>query len=86
MDLSAPQVLQGLIEVRGLGIVHVPFVGAARLVLVADLVAAGVIERLPEPADPATICGIEIPRMLVAPFEGSAPIKLLLALQAATAA
>ena len=73
-------VLQGLIEVRGVGIVRVPFTPSADLVLVADLVAAETIERMPPPDATAEICGLAIPRVLIAPFEASAPLKLVLAL------
>ena len=49
--------------------------------LVADLVAPDQIERLPDPAPEAADCmGIRLPLLRVAPFEASAPVKLLLAL------
>ena len=86
LRVTCPDALQGLIEVRGVGIVHVPFLAAAALVLVADLadpMEPMPIERLPEPLDPAYICGRPVPRVLIAPFEASAPLKLLLALAAA---
>ena len=82
----APNVLSGLIEVRGVGIVRVGCVAAATLVLVADLAECSEIKRLPEPLSPAVICGIEVRRVLLAPFEGSAPLKLLLALSGAATA
>ena len=75
-----PNVLRGLIEVRGIGIVHVPSVPSALLALVADLVAPQAIARMPEPRAPAIICGVEVPCISLAPFEASAPLKLLLAL------
>jgi RNase adaptor protein for sRNA GlmZ degradation len=66
-------------EVRGVGIVPVPADAAAPVALVADLVAAAEVERLPEPAA-ETILGIAVPRIEIAPFETSAPAKLRLAL------
>lgn len=77
---SAPHAIRGLIEVRGLGIVTVASVASAEVVLAADLVSPADVERLPEPAQAARIQGIDVPVVRLAPFEASAPIKLLLAL------
>jgi len=46
--VSAPSALAGLLEVRGLGIVHLPHRSTARLVLVVDL--EGRADRMPMPA------------------------------------
>ena len=81
--ISAPPALRGLIEVRGIGIRLAPSVPEADLVLVADLVPPEQVERLPELELPAVIAGLDVPRVLLAPFEASAPLKLLLALAAA---
>ena len=81
--VRAPEPIAGLIEVRGLGIVRVQAVPAARLALIVDLVAVQHLERLPEPSS-ETIFGLAIPRVALAPFEASAPVKLRLALAAAT--
>jgi len=78
----APHPIAGLIEVRGVGIVRVESLPVARLALVADLVAMQHVDRLPEPGS-ETIFGLAIPRVAIAPFEASAPIKLRLALAAA---
>ncbi len=83
--VHGPDILRGRIEVRGIGIVRVPSVPSAMLALVADLVEPQAIERMPEPRAPVIICGVEVPCMYVAPFEASAPLKLLLALDAVTA-
>lgn len=77
---SAPQALRGLIEVRGIGIVPVPTAASVELCLVVDLVAPRAVARLPEPAF-ATIEGLSIPAVRVAPFEASAPLKVRLALR-----
>lgn len=45
---AAPAALAGLLEVRGLGIVRLPYLASARLALAVDL--AGGAARLPEPA------------------------------------
>ena len=75
----APQPIAGLIEVRGVGILRMPALAAARLALIADLVAPQHVERLPE-AGSETIFGLTIPVIAITPFEASAPIKLRLAL------
>jgi hypothetical protein len=49
-------------------------------VLVVDLVQPSEIDRMPGPECRATILGVELPLLLLAPFEVSAPIKLLIAL------
>lgn len=74
---SAPATLVGLLEVRGLGIVRVGAAQAAPLLLVADLVPPGEVERLPE-ARRETILGVSVPVVALAPFEASAPAKLRL--------
>ena len=78
--LSAPATIAGMLEVRGIGIVTVQPVASARLVLVVDLAAPdAAIDRMPDPAT-VDIVGLAIPRIVLHPFEASAPFKLLLAL------
>lgn len=72
--------LAGLIEVRGLGILPVPHIAEAGLVLVADLSESRDIVRLPDPWPVADVFGVSLPVMRIAPFEASAPLKLALAL------
>ena len=79
----APAALAGKLEVRGVGIVPVATQAAAPVALIADLVAPGDVERLPDPAA-ETILGIAIARVALAPFELSAPAKLRLALARAS--
>jgi serine kinase of HPr protein (carbohydrate metabolism regulator) len=76
---SAPAGIRGKLEVRGVGIVGVKTLGRCELVLVADLVAADQVERLPATDLTARLVGVELPLMRLAPFENSAPIKLALA-------
>lgn len=78
--MTAPPPLRGLLEVRGIGILPMPSVESADLVLVADITEAERIDRLPDDLAPARICEHDIPRMLIAPFEAAAPLKLLLTL------
>jgi HPr kinase/phosphorylase len=82
--VRAPATIAGLFEVRGLGIVRVDALAEAPVGLIADLVAAERIERMP-PGRSETILGIAIPRIELAPFEVSAAAKLRLALRALTA-
>ena len=79
--VRAPASISGMIEARGVGILKVEPLAAAPLALIADLVAAQHVERLPEPSS-ETIFGLAIPVVAIAPFEASAPAKLRFALAA----
>jgi HPr kinase/phosphorylase len=74
------ETLAGLIEVRGLGLRHLPFEPIAVVRLVIDLAAADA-ERLPQEAQiRATVCGITLPRLAVAPeFDPLPPLWAALA-------
>jgi HPr kinase/phosphorylase len=79
--VSAPQTIAGKIEVRGLGIVTVPFLAEASLVLVCDLVQGKDVPRMqPEPWERTVIAGVPVPMVKLDPFELSAPLKLKMAL------
>ena len=78
--VSPPEAIAGMIEVRGVGILRVPYLDEAELALVADIVPPDRIERLPEPIAPFDCLGIAVRRCLIAPLHASAPVKLLLAL------
>ena len=75
---TAPPALAGRIEVRGLGIVAVPVLGRARVVLAIDLVASETVARLPEPSE-VTLGGVVLPLVRLAAFEDSAVAKVRLA-------
>jgi serine kinase of HPr protein (carbohydrate metabolism regulator) len=75
-----PGAIAGRIEVRGVGIMDVPSVGSARLVLAVELAEPAAVVRLPDPQPSLTLLGAEIPLLRVAPFEASAHLKVLLAL------
>jgi len=77
---EAPATIRGKLEVRGLGVLSVSCIAGAELVLVADLTRLDQIERLPDPAPVTELLGVRLPLMHIAPFTGSAPVKLLLAL------
>ena len=85
LEMRAPATLEGLLEVRGLGIVRVPCVQDVPLRLVIDLVRPETIERLPEPRF-VELDGLSFPLLELAPFEASAAAKLRLALATLSAA
>ena len=78
--VSAPSTIKGRIEVRGVGILHVPSVPESTLRLVVDLVAKSAVERLPERVF-ETFFDMRIPLLSLAPFEASAAAKLRLAVR-----
>lgn len=76
-----PATIRGLLEVRGLGILTLPYRAEVELRLVVDLVAPDAVERLPPDPLPTTpIAGVPLPVLQLAAHEASAPLKLLLAL------
>ena len=79
---SCPAVLWGRIEVRGLGIAKLAALAKeARLSLIADLDRSGGQPRFPESPQWETVLGLPVRRIVLDPFEASAPVKLALALQ-----
>lgn len=78
--VEPPNTLAGRMEVRGLGIMTMPYVPWAFVELVVDLTAPADVDRLPDPPLRANLLGIDLPLLRLAPFEASAPVKLLLAL------
>ena len=69
--------LQGLLEIRSLGLRRLPFEPVARVALVVDLGVPSPA-RLPEPEDCVTdIAGVRLPRLAVA--AGIDPLPLVLA-------
>ena len=81
---SAPGSIQGQLEVRGVGIVGVKPAAEVELVLVVDLVDAGLVERFPTTGATARLAGADLPLVRLTPFEASAPIKLALELARAS--
>lgn len=80
---APPEVLAGMIEVRGLGLVRLPSLPQTRVRLVVDLDGAAPVERLPEPAQ-CLYLGQALPLIRLAPFEASATAKVRLAVRLAT--
>jgi HPr kinase/phosphorylase len=82
--VRAPATIAGLFEVRGLGVLRLDALGEAPVGLIAELVPADRIERMP-PRRTRAILGIAVPLIEIAPFEASAAAKLRLALRALAA-
>ena len=81
LAVSAPPLLRGMVEVRGLGIFEgVPVTEGARLALAVDLVPHEATARLPKPAHWG-LAGVA--RVALHGFEASACDKLAWALDAA---
>ncbi len=79
---SCPAPLAGKIEVRGVGIARInALAGEARLFLIADLDRTGDQPRFPQSWQWETVLGLPVRRIVLDPFELSAPVKLALALQ-----
>ena len=76
-----PKTIGGLLEVRGLGIIKVPYRSEAVLVLVVDVTPAEADERLPAP-DHCRIEGIDLPRLIISARRASADAIVRLALRA----
>ena len=79
LNLSAPDSLKGLIEVRGVGVVNIGAADKAPLKLIIELKPGENIERLPEPSE-ETLEGVVIPVLDLDPFKVSSVAKIKLAL------
>jgi serine kinase of HPr protein (carbohydrate metabolism regulator) len=75
---SAPATIAGRIEVRGLGIVTLPYAGAVPVRMIVELSPA--VERMPDPRF-REIGGVAVPVIVVHPCAASAPIKVEWALR-----
>ena len=82
---SPPETLAGLLELRGVGLVKVPFVQDVALRLVVDLKPSTLIERMPEPASlRAMLLGVVLPRVETDASHPSAATRIRTALVAVT--
>ena len=76
---SCPQPIQGLLEVRGIGIVKMPHKEKSKISLVVELTNnLEQIERLPQ-AETTTLLGVEVKKIRLYPFELSVVHKVALA-------
>ncbi|HTI01868.1 MAG TPA: HPr kinase/phosphatase C-terminal domain-containing protein [Acidisoma sp.] len=76
---QAPEALAGLVEIRGLGIMRLPYVEKTRPILVAQMVQ-GPVPRLPTPRRDETL---DLPLIAVDPRPASAAQLLDFAFEAA---
>ena len=79
---SAPPAIAGQIEARGLGILSLGAVASVPVRLVVELVSPALVERMPPTGRLRTLMGLDIPEVALAPFEASAPAKVVHALMA----
>lgn len=77
---QAPESLAGRMEVRGLGILHMPHEEKVEVTACFQLVEAASIERLPEKKS-RSFLGVSLPSLDLFPFEASADAKLRLAVR-----
>ena len=73
-----PEIIAGKLEIRGLGIVQLPYQAETRVTLVASLVERGEVERLPQKRM-VELIGQMVPAIQLNPFEESAVAKLKMA-------
>lgn len=78
--VSAPPPLQGMLEVRGFGLVTLPFRHKARLSIVFDLMGHKNIDRLPERDTLFFADGVGVPLLRLDGLASSSPAKVRLAL------
>lgn len=71
---TPPPHITGLLEIRGLGVVSIPFCSKAKLALAVIL--DGDVERMPDPDNSVEILGQALPLLTINAFEISAAIKI----------
>jgi serine kinase of HPr protein (carbohydrate metabolism regulator) len=76
---APPETIAGRIEVRGVGLVTLPFERDVPVALYVDLDARA--ERLPDPDETRLIAGVAIPAIGLDAFTASAPLKVEAALR-----
>ncbi|SIT15145.1 HPr kinase/phosphorylase [Insolitispirillum peregrinum] len=81
---ASPQpTIPGLLEVRGLGIIRLPWRPEIPVRLIVDLTPDPQPERMPAP-EQDQICGLSLPVVRLNPFQASAVAKVRLAVLLAT--
>lgn len=76
---APPENIAGRIEVRGVGLLAMPFERDVPVALYVDLDAQP--ERLPDPEESRIIAGVRVPTVGLAAREASAPLKVEAALR-----
>ena len=77
---SAPQKLRGLLEVRGVGIVTLPYEQHATLALAVKLVLRTEVERMPR-QEFFELLDVRIPQLSLSAFDHSTTAKIQLAMK-----
>ena len=77
---QCPASIAGQLEVRGIGIVDLPYIAEATLSMIVDLVSSDQVDRLPV-RRMEELLGCRISSITVAPFEASAPAKIKMAIR-----
>ena len=80
---SSPETIRGRIEVRGVGLLEMPFESAVPVALIVTV--DDTVPRMPAPNQSRTLAGFDLPLFALAAFEDSAPIKVELVLKSLTA-
>lgn len=77
---KAPPPLEGLLEIRHVGIEKVPFVKEAEITGLVQFAPSKTIERMPQnPLSTKQFDGIDLPLITLDPTEPTAPVKLIFA-------
>lgn len=76
---TAPANICGLIEVRGIGLIPMPFESDVPVALAVTL--SDSVERLPEAGQVRKVAGVDVPVLALFGPEASAPVKIELALR-----
>lgn len=79
---TVPDTIAGMMEVRGLGIVTLPYLDTCRVGLCVELVEPARVPRLPKSGRMTTYENLDIPSFELSPFEASAAAKVKLAVRA----
>jgi serine kinase of HPr protein (carbohydrate metabolism regulator) len=78
LHASPPETIRGKLEIRGIGIVDMPFIGDVPVSLWVEL--TGELQRLPDDSRERMICGVPVPLITIDALTASAPAKVALAL------
>jgi serine kinase of HPr protein (carbohydrate metabolism regulator) len=76
---SAPSTIRGKMEVRGVGLIDMPWVDLVPVAMIISLTDP--VSRLPEEREQRILLGVPVPVVPMAAFEASAPIKVELGLK-----
>ncbi|MFM9977535.1 MAG: HPr kinase/phosphorylase [Sphingomonadaceae bacterium] len=79
LQAVAPATIVGMIEVRGVGLVAMPYVSDIPVALVVNI--GGPVDRLPDPDKSQILAGCTVPQVALAAHEPSTPLKVELALK-----